>query len=537
MRALDGAPRAHAAGHDPVVAVRRTDCERPWWSRQPAGEDEAERSDWSMTRVYASRVESDGSVIRVPPGRSAREPEQIGPVLIADSLSGYRVVADSLGVIAAPALESALSRLAHAWALQNFRLLTGELPHPTARIVTHRDLRERIDAVTPYFLQGTGISPIVVADSLYWAIDLYSASNSYPLSERDSTGGQQRHLSAARGHWRDERAHGRHVDRHGFGEGSDCGELARGVSVLFALAIRAPARKSRARCLRRWTARACRDASSRASGCAARSSAMGICSRRRPAPTPCSPARARCSLFPGPMRRSGARPCWIPMSTQLACCSHRAAPTRPCTGFRSGTRARAGAPIADQLRRALDTTVSAPRDASAVHGRVRMVPLEGGQLLFVQPLYAWRTDGATLLGVAATTDTVVTAARTLTDALGARASTDRIHGADRVRGFPRGRRAAVRTHVGCDAARRLGRLRPRVRRAWRAPQSSKETTMNDSETAVIALGGNALSPAGEHCTIARAVRAHAREPRRHCRSRARRLGSLPRARQWSAGRR
>ena len=151
-----------------------------------AGEDEAERSDWSMTRVFASRVESDGSVIRVPPGRSAREPEQIGPVLIADSLSGYRVVADSLGVIAAPVLESTLSRLAHAWALQNFRLLTGELPHPTARIVTHRDLRERIDAIAPYFLQGTGISPIVVADSLYWAIDLYSASNSYPLSERDS---------------------------------------------------------------------------------------------------------------------------------------------------------------------------------------------------------------------------------------------------------------------------------------------------------------------------------------------------------------
>ena len=64
----------------------------------PGGEDEAERSDWSMTRVYASRVESDGSIMRAPPGRSAREPEQIGPVLIADSLSGYRVVADSLGV-------------------------------------------------------------------------------------------------------------------------------------------------------------------------------------------------------------------------------------------------------------------------------------------------------------------------------------------------------------------------------------------------------------------------------------------------------
>ena len=102
-------------------------------------------------------------------------------MLIADSLTGYRVVPDSVGVISAPALDGTLSRLAYAWALQNFRLLTGELPHPLARIVTHRDLRERIDAIAPYFLQGTGLSPIVVADSLYWAIDLYSASNSYPL--------------------------------------------------------------------------------------------------------------------------------------------------------------------------------------------------------------------------------------------------------------------------------------------------------------------------------------------------------------------
>ena len=89
--------------------------------------------------------------------------------------------------------------------------------------------------------------------------------------------------------------------------------------------------------------------------------------------------------------------------------------------------------VADQLRRALDTTMSTPRDARAVHGRVRMVPPQGGQLLFVQPLYAWRTDGATLLGIAATTDTTVTAARTLTDALGARGNAIRIHRPNRVR--------------------------------------------------------------------------------------------------------
>ncbi|MGH7621768.1 MAG: hypothetical protein ACREMU_05465, partial [Gemmatimonadaceae bacterium] len=68
----------------------------------------------------------------------------------------------------------------------------------------------------------------------------------------------------------------------------------------------------------------------------------------------------------------------------------------------------------------LDTTAFVPRDSHAMHGRVRMVPLANGQILFVQPLYAWRTDGAALLGVAASTDTVVTTGRTLPDALGSR---------------------------------------------------------------------------------------------------------------------
>jgi uncharacterized protein len=397
--------------------LRATVVEAP-----PGGEEEAERSDWSMTRVYASRVESDGSIIRAPPGRNAREPEQIGPVLVADSLSGYRVVADSLGVVAAPALEGTLSRLAHAWALQNFRLLTGELPHPTARIITHRDLRERIDAVAPYFLQGEGISPIVVADSLYWAIDLYSASNSYPLSERDSLSdnnvtylqhsavGVTNALTGAMWIVTDStkdpiaeswieafpslvalrtalpaevaralpppvdgaRVQGRKLasfglrgepERHGHLLAEEAGSdtVLSGESALLAL----PGTQAT-----QWSA-AVLDPNEHA---------VGVL-----------------------LASGGTDPAvhWLPL---------RQASARWST-------------VADQLRRALDTTMSTPRDARAVHGRVRMVPLAGGQLLFVQPLYAWRSDGATLLGIAATTDTTVTAARTLTDALGARGNT------------------------------------------------------------------------------------------------------------------
>jgi uncharacterized membrane protein (UPF0182 family) len=396
--------------------LRATVAEAP----SPAGED-GERADWSVTRVYASRVESDGAIAHVPASRSAREPEQIGAVLVADSLTGYRVVADSLGVIAAPALEGWVSRLAYAWALQNFRLLTGELPHPVARIVTHRDLRDRLDAVTPYFLQGSAISPIVVADSLYWALDLYSASNSYPLSERDSlvdrdtinvtylqhsaigvtnalTGAMWIVADSAKDpiseSWLNAypalfsprsalppgvagalpppvdgaRVQGRklasfglrgEIERHGHLLPEEAGSdtMLAGESALMSL----PGTDAT-----QWSA-AVLDANDHA---------VGVL-----------------------LATGGEYPAvrWLPLKQPSA---------------RWST-------VADQLRRVLDTTVSAPRDARAVHGRVRMVPLGGGGLLFVQPLYSWRSDGATLLAIAATTDTVVTAAHTLADALGA----------------------------------------------------------------------------------------------------------------------
>jgi hypothetical protein len=385
------------------------------------GEDEGERSDWSVTRVYASRVESDGSIAHVTPNRSAREPEQIGPVLIAASLSGYRVVPDSLGVIAAPALNGTLSRLAFAWALQNFRLLTGELPHPTARIVTHRDLRDRIDAVAPYFLQGSGISPIVVADSLYWAIDLYSASNSYPLSERDS-------LSDVNVTYLQHAAVG-------------VTNALTGTMWIVADSAKDPIAES-------WLGAFPALSSSRSALPASVASAL---------PPPVDGARVQGRKLAsfglrGEIERHGhLLPEEAGSDTMLSGESALLAlPGTNATQWSAAVLdqnehatgvllASGGADpgvhwlplkqttprwstIADQLRRALDTTVSAPRDARAVHGRVRMVPLAGGQLLFVQPLYGWRADGATLLAIAATTDTVVTAAHSLDDALGARGS-------------------------------------------------------------------------------------------------------------------
>ncbi len=81
-------------------------------------------------------------------------------------------------------LVSPLERFAEALSVQNLRLWFRELPGPRPVLVTRRDVRRRVAALAPFFAQGTRVAPLVFGDSLYWVIDLYSASSSYPLSQR-----------------------------------------------------------------------------------------------------------------------------------------------------------------------------------------------------------------------------------------------------------------------------------------------------------------------------------------------------------------
>ena len=394
--------------------LRATVVEAP-----PANGDEGEQPDWTVTRVLASRVEGDGSVARVADIRSSREPDRVGPVRVADSLSGYTMISDPAGVVPAPGLDGTLPRLAYAWALQNFRLLSMDLPHPVARIVTHRGLRDRLDALAPFFLQGSEITPIVVADSLYWAVELYAASNSYPLSEGDSLADVQV----------------TYLQHAAVGVVS----AQTGATWIVADSSRDPIADS-------WVAAFPTLFAARAALPAGVANAL---------PPPIDAARvqgrklARYGLRGESARRGHLLPEEAGSDTSLATTSALLA--LPATGSTQWTAivldpnehavgvilAAGGASpvvrwlplsrpsarwstVADQLRRSLDTAVSVPHDAHALHGRVRIVPLANGQILFVQPLFAWRTDGAALLAVAATTDTVVTTGRTLGDALGAR---------------------------------------------------------------------------------------------------------------------
>ncbi len=106
--------------------------------------------------------------------------------------------ARGLVIVAAPQLDVAgqpigegLSRWGYAWAYQSFELLSDSIPR-RARLVTVRDVRNRIRALAPIFAQGSMVEPMFRADTLYWKLELYSASSNYPLSQHYVLAGEER---------------------------------------------------------------------------------------------------------------------------------------------------------------------------------------------------------------------------------------------------------------------------------------------------------------------------------------------------------
>jgi hypothetical protein len=133
---------------------------------------------WNIVRVLATDADEQGDMLRLGDG----EPTA-GPAIIHDSAARPITLANPDGRIVGTELRGRFSRLAHAWALQEARLLWGDLPAPRPVLVVRRGVRDRVRALVPFFAQGTFVAPLVVDDSLYWAVDLYSASRYYPLSD------------------------------------------------------------------------------------------------------------------------------------------------------------------------------------------------------------------------------------------------------------------------------------------------------------------------------------------------------------------
>jgi hypothetical protein len=138
----------------------------------------------------ASTAEETGVPARVPRDESGGDSP--GALILADSQVRAATIIDTTGHVAAPILGSALTRLAFALSTQDLRVWLGPAPVPTTRIVERRSVRERVSALAPFFAQGTTVTPVWIADTLAWAIEVYSTSATYPLSRRQDVAGKER---------------------------------------------------------------------------------------------------------------------------------------------------------------------------------------------------------------------------------------------------------------------------------------------------------------------------------------------------------
>ena len=190
-RAVETTRRAEVdsafAWHASPLGIMADVPERPFRS----GGDTS-RVTFGLSRILASAADEQGNIIRVPrsPGRSDDAP--LAPAVVFPGARGYLVVADSFARIVGAPMEGDLARLAHALSFQRLHWASREIPRPHPTVVTHRDVRERIRTLLPFFAQGSVITPLVVEDSLLWILDLYSASSLYPLSRHAVIAGDDR---------------------------------------------------------------------------------------------------------------------------------------------------------------------------------------------------------------------------------------------------------------------------------------------------------------------------------------------------------
>ena len=110
--------------------------------------------------------------------------------LVYPGASGAAIIQRGEGV-AAPRLGNGLRRLANAWSDQRLDLAWSSVP-ADARIARRRDVRERVGALMPLFAQGSDVAPAYLGDSLLWVLELYSASDTYPLSKHYVLAGEER---------------------------------------------------------------------------------------------------------------------------------------------------------------------------------------------------------------------------------------------------------------------------------------------------------------------------------------------------------
>jgi len=151
------------------------------------------RAPWAVARIRAAEADDRGGPVRLGgPNATATEDTPLEAPIVFPGARTPVVVADSLTRTTGTPLASFATRLATAWSMQDFHLLSGDLVQPKPTLIAHRDVRERVARCAPFFTLGTRVQPLLREDTLYWGIDLYSASPTYPLSWHLLVAGEDR---------------------------------------------------------------------------------------------------------------------------------------------------------------------------------------------------------------------------------------------------------------------------------------------------------------------------------------------------------
>lgn len=148
---------------------------------------------WTLTTTDATSADERGRALPRLADLPSATDGGMPPVMIEENASAWSVVADSAGRLPAPPFATRWERLAHAWHLQSPRLLAIDVPDPRPRVVFHRDVRERIEALVPFLTVGPTLLTVIRGDSLYWVAELFATSDDYPLSEAVMFAGAPHH--------------------------------------------------------------------------------------------------------------------------------------------------------------------------------------------------------------------------------------------------------------------------------------------------------------------------------------------------------
>lgn len=383
--------------------------------RSPRAGSDTTRATFGLSRVLAADADDRGELVHAMP-RGRDDDSQLISALVFPGAHGSLIVADSFGRVVGAPVESDASRLAHALSFQRLRWASGDLPRPHPTLVAHRDVRDRVNMLLPFFAQGSVVTPIVLGDSLFWCLDLYAASSYYPLSQ---------HLQIAG----DERTYFQHA-------ATAVVYAVTGETFVVADSAAGPLAQS---WIKRfpalfvsWTVlpAGLRGALPPAiDGVRAQALALGAFGTRADSDVPRKPPAVdgSDSALAGTMpvfttRAAGA----ATIGVVLLDGSERVrgvvygigGATRSTVWYDAERDNPKWTTILDQLHGIDSTTNGNARDATIARGPVRAIPVSG-RLAFIQPTYSWRAQGApTLLRVSVFADDSVRVAPTLVQLTG-----------------------------------------------------------------------------------------------------------------------